>query len=52
MTGNVRERIDPGLDLKTEQNRALERFLVVFFFSLSFFLFLFLPKPQTEALRG
>lgn len=49
MTGDVRERIDPGLDLKMEQNGALERFLVVVFF---FFLFLFLPKPQTEALWG
>lgn len=50
MTGDVRERIDPGLDLKMEQNGALERFLVVVFFF--FFLFLFLPKPQTEALWG
>lgn len=34
MTGDVRERIDPGLDLKMEQNGALERFLVVVFFFL------------------
>lgn len=31
MTGNLRDRIDPGLDLKMEQNGALERFLVVVF---------------------
>lgn len=34
MTGDVREKIDPGLDLKMQQNGALERFLVVFFFLL------------------
>lgn len=51
MAGDVRERIDPGLDLKMEQNGALERFFVELFF-LPFFLFLFLPKPRTEALWG
>lgn len=48
MAGDVRERIDPELDLKMEQNGALKRFFVVVFFF--FFLFLFLPEPQTEAL--
>lgn len=40
MAGDVRERIDPELDLKMEQNGALKRFfVVVFFFSFSYFYF-------------
>lgn len=39
MTGDVRERTDPGLDFKMQQNGALERFLVVGFFSFSNFFF-------------
>lgn len=52
MAGDVRERIDPELDLRMEQNGALKRFFVVFFFHSSFSYFYFYLSHKLRLFGG
>lgn len=52
MAGDVRERIDPELDLRMEQNGALKRFFVVVFFHSSFSYFYFYLSHKLRLFGG
>lgn len=52
MAGDVREGIDPELDLKMEQNGAPKRFFVVVFFFLLFPIFIFYLSHKLRLFGG